>query len=432
MRKYYYFINPWHTHYYFIHWLFFGIFYINFAFQSESVPSLANICCDDSGHLIAVRGPDCSPGFSPYRAAGINIFDAFWDASSGQGRGQFGLNATVKALVDAKSAGILYFRFFASLWGPHKQFWYNTSTRKLYWQEFDQVMDEIQKLKLYVIPSIGTSDWPDLVSPPETMNDLVINDSSISRSIARQYFRQIVKRYVNYSSVLLWELGNELNLMANLPPTWCSNTTQCFNTNQMISYTQDLVSIIRELDPIRPISSGYSAPRPTAWHQEHCPPPQINSINNDCKYWGTDTQEQWAAMLLQQNKAVEIVSIHLYTHGGFFSKDAPASLEPIQVAADALKKTGQLLFVGEYANSSLRFNTSTDRAFPAAMLQLQVEQVQRKEPFALSAIWAWECPSHMSNMGCLWPNRTNGTYEMIEILTIANDQMNNSTKYEKS
>ena len=46
---------------------------------------------------------------------------------------------------------------------------------------------------------------------------------------------------------------------------------QCFNTAQMVGFTQALVAKIREVDPVRPISSGYSMPRAYSWHMEHCP-----------------------------------------------------------------------------------------------------------------------------------------------------------------
>ena len=75
----------------------------------------------------------------------------------------------------------------------------------------------------------------------------------------------------------------ELNLMPNLPAPWCgptptTGTEPCFNTSMMVRYEESLVAAIRRNDPTRPISSGHSMPRATAWHQEHCagdakPPP---------------------------------------------------------------------------------------------------------------------------------------------------------------
>ena len=94
-----------------------------------------------------------------------------------------------------------------------------------YWEELDAVFDAIDASGLYWIPSIGTSDWNRVANAlipglNETMNDFVKNASSMSRQLALEYFGQFSKRYVARPSLLLWELGNELNLMVNLPPPW--------------------------------------------------------------------------------------------------------------------------------------------------------------------------------------------------------------------
>ena len=104
---------------------------------------------------------------------------------------------------------------------------------------------------------------------------------------------------------------------------------QCFDTSQMVEYTTELVSIairlslcfsltdcvracvqvsiIRAADPVRPITSGYSAPRPSAWHNEHS-----NFTGAEFPFWSTDNVEQYTEILLEQNKAVDIISLHLY------------------------------------------------------------------------------------------------------------------------
>lgn len=51
----------------------------------------------------------------------------------------------------------------------------------------------------------------------------------MSRTLAHQYFSEIVTRYLNRSSVLIWELGNELNLLVDLPPPVCGNVEYLFS-----------------------------------------------------------------------------------------------------------------------------------------------------------------------------------------------------------
>jgi len=87
-------------------------------------------------------------------------------------------------------------------------------------------MDDIAARELYVIPSVGYSYWNYVANTlhpglNETFNDMVKNESSVSQQLALQYFDDLVRRYASHSSVLFWELGNELNNMVNLPPPWC-------------------------------------------------------------------------------------------------------------------------------------------------------------------------------------------------------------------
>ena len=87
------------------------------------------------------------------------------------------------------------------------------------------MFDTIDTSGLYWIPSIGTDGWNQVANAltpglNETMNDFVKNASSVSRQLALEYFGQFSERYVSRPSLLFWELGNELNLMSNLPPPW--------------------------------------------------------------------------------------------------------------------------------------------------------------------------------------------------------------------
>ena len=81
----------------------------------------------------------------------------------------------------------------------------------------------------------------------------------------------------------------------------------------MAKYNAELVDIILFEDPTRPISSGFSLPRPSAWHQAHCP------LQGDCgpiapgdQYWSNDSLEQWSTQFKAQQGGIDIWSIHVY------------------------------------------------------------------------------------------------------------------------
>ena len=242
-----------------------------------------------------------------------------------------------------------------------------------------------------------------------------------------RYASTFVARYANRSSILLWELGNELNLQVNLPPPWCGDE-QCFNTDEMVTFTKAMATAIRGGDPSgRPISSGFSAPRPSAWHQEHCPMQGVCTADPSSKgYWATDTQAQWLEMLHAQHAGLEIWSIHIYDN----SVAWPSSR--VQVVDAATKAAGDaqaMLFVGEYGGPTPNYTgpTAADQAFPQAILQAQVADAHAGGAFGLSALWAWQCPTHRDSMVCVWPGSTvkneSGSDAMVHMLQQANAQL---------
>eukprot|EP00662_Eupelagonemidae_sp_cell21_P045130 gene45130-47872_t len=161
----------------------------------------------------------------------------------------------------------------------------------------------------------------------------------------------------------------------------------CFNTAEMVAYTQHLAAVIRAVDPSRPISSGFSTPRPSAWHQEH------------------DKEDYWAACVRNASVAA--------------------------VAAEAAAAAGAALYVGEYGGQGPHFTgpSVADQSFPASMLQLQAG-AGAGSSFLLSTLWAWECPSHRGDMVCVYPNSTEpkeaGSVRMVGLLRAANAAMANS------
>jgi hypothetical protein len=160
--------------------------------------SPVSICEITSTRRLVAQNGSCPSGSSPWRGAGVNIFDAFWDASSGQAMGKGGsFNESVVALTSAKASGIRYFRFFASDWGPNKLYW--ATHQPQYWAEFDRLWAVIDHLGLSAIPSLGTDDWHTVANAltpglAEDANAPVVNRSSVSRGLALEYFTQFVTR----------------------------------------------------------------------------------------------------------------------------------------------------------------------------------------------------------------------------------------------
>ena len=62
-----------------------------------------------------------------------------------------------------------------------------------------------------------------------------------------------------------------------------------------------------------------------------------------------------------------------------------------------------------------------------AWLDAQVADAQARGAFALSAIWAWECPTHRADLNCIWPNSSRpteaGSRRLVTLLQAANKAM---------
>jgi hypothetical protein len=431
--------------------------------QAES--TTAAICAsDDRKKLVAVRG-QCPFG-TPHsiHIAGVNIFDVWSAIAPGAHtccdtpHGPHAPCCTkgnssdaMRALEDLQASGIQVFRFFAELYGAQMKQWIVNENE--YWTAFDSLVDEVERLNLYAIPSLGycLADAGNAAyGLNETINDCMRNVSSVGFTLELKYYRQLVQRYAGRRGILLWELGNELNNLVNLPPGHTCGAEQCFNTSEMVALTTRLVSTIKTIDPVRPISSGFSMPRPAAWHMEHRrgTSPEIckTDPNNDACYWAVDTEEQWTSMLKLQNSAVDIWSVHHYDRANsskacdgtnkhtcadcYFDKDDCANGAKLtESAAIAAKAAGKVLYQGEYGGASPTFTgpTAADVAYPTAILGAQVKSSKTNGAFVLSTIWAWECVSQRDAMVCIWPNSTNanesGSARITQEITEANRHM---------
>ena len=98
-------------------------------------------------------------------------------------------------------------------------------------------------------------------------------------------------------------------------------------------------------------------------------------------------------------------------------------------AAKAAGAAGKVLYQGEFGGPSPRFTGPSveDVAYPVSILDAQVQSAQDSGAFVLSTIWAWECPSHRSQMICIWPNSSraneSGSDHMVSVLRRVNAEM---------
>jgi hypothetical protein len=143
----------------------------------------------------------------------------------------------------------------------------------------------------------------------------------------------------------------------------------------MNQFADDIVSLIRSLDPSRPVSSGYAIPRSAAMHLMRKP-----GFAPGGPDFTPDTLDEFAKYLTEVHKPFEIISVHVYRSqvSGRFGRPPSAEAELVADAAAAARAAGKSLFVGEFGDSGVT-------PFMTGILD---EIVRNRVQFA--AVWVWE------------------------------------------
>jgi hypothetical protein len=202
--------------------------------------------------------------------------------------------------------------------------------------------------------------------------------NSKGRRLFETFIREFIGRYKDRHTILFYELGNELNLLADvdLQKAKCP-TSECvwrnFSSDELTQFAAAIVGVIKSLDPTRGVSSGYSLPREAAAHL--ATRPQYSRSGAD---WSLDTEHDFSSILRKIHQPFDIVSIHVYppdAHRGPLS----GRFDPLRVAAEAARADKKKIFVGEFG----------DKGGATPFMKDTVQSIQ-KEHIDYSALWVWE------------------------------------------
>jgi hypothetical protein len=299
-----------------------------------------------------------------------------------------------KAIADARDAGVTYLRVSASGFAPSA---YNRpgdldlwrKNPPAYWALVDELMGDMEAAGMR---AVFTFIWNPVQFPAmtgETVHDLLTNPQSRSAQLAERYVREFVERYKGRKVLLFYELTNELNLGADLDTVArCKRelpAPQCepkgnYTTVEMIAFTHRLAELIRGLDPARPISSGFAAPRPAAEHLRAQP----EWITGQADFT-PDTPEQLRKNLADIHVGTDLISVHLYPNDGnrrfgVTDQRSTALLDAFKQAAD---KIGKPLFIGEFGDAG-----GLEGKEDSYTVRLLDRIVALKVPY--SAVWVWQ------------------------------------------
>lgn len=373
--------------------------------QSPAIPGLR---IGESG-LILKDG-------QPIRALGVNYMDAFSRCLENPEDTSYRAGFETLKAHDIPFVRLQFGGFYAVNWSL-----YQTDPDK-YFALMDGVVKAAEETGVGLIPSLfwWTAGVPDLVGEPVGQWG---NPESKTQAFMRGYIQQVVGRYLNSPAIWAWEFGNEYSLAADLPnaadnrppivPSLGSPETRSEAddlTSELIrAATIAFATEIRMIDPVRPITTGHSLPRPTAQHQY------------TEGSWGQDSVEEFRANLtFMTPDPNDLVSIHVYPepNGKRFGVEGVSYRQILDEAFEASRDAGKGLFVGEFGappDNEAPWTPETAMAEGLAMFKAIEES-----PVQLAAYWVFDFSWQESSMNV---TATNSRKAYLKALQEANKRM---------
>jgi hypothetical protein len=297
-----------------------------------------------------------------------------------------------RAIQDAGDLGFRFVRVMAAGYGPVTQADLHVPSRNplalwqsdpaTYWARMDAMFNDLSTYGMKIVPVFVWNPFEFPAMAGETLNALVTNQNSQSRTLLKQYISDFITRYQARSSILFYELTNELNLETDIdiaagcraagPSADCSAYGN-ITTEQLNNFATAMVKFIHTLDTSHQIGSGYTLPRASAYHLML--QPGFSASGPD---WTNDTQAQFQSMELSLHTPFDLMSIHLYPGDIRWGNLAGSEYLTLDGAAAAATAAGKKLYVGEFgANAVSPFLSSI-------MPRLSFDKV------AYAAVWVWE------------------------------------------
>ena len=293
-----------------------------------------------------------------------------------------------RAIDDAVKIGLRFFRVSAAGYAPSGvssgqqndlTLW--MSQPLLYWQEVDQMFDDLDRADLKIVPSFlwNIAQFPAITGEDEGV--FVRDRNSKSRKLFIKYVTEFIVRYKSRKTILFYEFSNELNLVADLDlDTRCKKqygpgAEKCMlirniSTDDVINLSKEFITVIRKVDPDHKISSGFSMP---TLHAEHLRlQPEFSSIGAD---WTRDSERDLSTNLSNTQSLFDIITVHLYKTSTDALGGPDNTIRLLKTLADSL---GKALFIGE-------FGSDEDNQFVG-----EVSSAIEKFDVQFSAIWVWE------------------------------------------
>ena len=319
----------------------------------------------------------------PYRGIGVNYFSLFYRTLKDPSDTSY-----QKELSRLSKAGIPFVRFMASGFWPAEWELY-LRDKDAHFKLLDSVVKSAEQANVGLIPSLfwNLSTVPDIVGEPI---DQLGNPKSKTIEFIRQYTKEIVLRYKNSPAIWGWELGNEYNLVADLPnasehrpPVWPTLKTALKRTERdelsskaMLTAFTEFAHAVRMHDKHRSLLTGNSIPRTSAFH------------NSKDKSWKKDSREQFEEILLRDNPdPYQMICVHLYPDkNNKYAAGTSNIADLVKTVQDISIKAKKPLFIGEFGAPVTLGEAKARSSFLELLEAIEVNKIP------LSALWVFDFP----------------------------------------
>jgi hypothetical protein len=327
-------------------------------------------------------------GGKPYRGVGANYFDLFIRVLKNPSN-----ISSLEGLQRLSKAGIPFVRCSMGFGAEDWKFYFEN--REEYLRRMDLVVRAAEQSKIGLIPSLfWTFRLSDIAGEH---GDQWGNPESKTIAMMRQYVGDIVSRYRDSPAIWGWEFGNEPNLHVDLPNAAAlrrpgRTERDDLKSAQMAVALAEFGKEVRRHDTTRPIFSGNSHPRASAWH------------NTAEKSWKPDTREQFREIVIRDNPApLNTIGVHIY--GGIDMHKEAATWASgwrdwLHIVKTSPQLSGRPVFVGEFASSANNANETEERAIFESLLS-----DMDKEGVDLAAFWVFDLKSQEKSGSATFDNK---------------------------
>jgi len=254
----------------------------------------------------------------PFAEISFNKFDLLWQLYDQLSAGKTlddanpVVQAQDKALRELHEMGFRTIRFFALPWGPAgPEAYADPAKRERLYGALDKALELCDRHDIRVVWCLEAGNFTDTQLVPgtgwvhgaEQKRELMSDSGSRGRQLLYRYLDETVARYKHRKAVLMWEIGNEITLNADI-----GNADRIHDGERMptlkdvAGFFDDVAKRIKATDPLRLVSSGGSHMRESQW----------NLYQN--RSWNKDTfEEQFKCFdLLYTGSAVDVIDVHSY------------------------------------------------------------------------------------------------------------------------